>query len=178
MTNWFVNNHLRYEKRNDTECCVISGGPDVGFVLEFDAGDDHNHNASNHGHGPATSRVALDDNNDARGRLLIARAGRGCVCCRPCGRLRIERQMNCNRPQVRTSDEFVLRRIGRYSRDALRIFEQALLRSALPLPPPDSLPARSPEAFRHCGDPLVSRPWYCGRSREFLSPACAPFGLC
>jgi len=118
VTNWFVNNHLRYEKRNDTECYVISGGLDVGFVLEFDAGDDHNHNASNHGRGSATSRVALDDNNDARGRLLIARAGRGCVCCRPCGRLRIERQMNCNRPQVRTSDGFVLRRIGRYSRES------------------------------------------------------------
>jgi hypothetical protein len=82
VTNWFVNNHLRYEKRNDTECCVIGGGPDVGFVLEFDAGNDHNHDASNHGHGPATSRVALDDNNDARGRLLIARAGRGYVCRR------------------------------------------------------------------------------------------------
>ena len=59
-------------------------------MLEFDAGDDHNHNASNHGHGPATSRVALDDNNDARGRLLIARAARGYVCRRhgPVGRLR------------------------------------------------------------------------------------------
>jgi len=181
VTNWFVNNHLRYEKRNDTECYVISGGLDVGFVLEFDAGDDHNHNASNHGHGPATSRVALDDNNDARGRLLIARAGRGCVCRRhgPVGRLRNSKSCTgFDRPQVRTSDGFVLRRIGRYSRDALRIFEQALLRSGLPLPPPDSLRARSPEAFRHCGDPLVSRPSYCGRSREFLSLACAPFALC
>jgi hypothetical protein len=79
VTNWFVNNDLRYEKRNDTQCCVISGGPDVGFVLKLDTRDDHNHNASNHGHGPATgARVAHDDNNDAYGRrLLIAKAGRG-----------------------------------------------------------------------------------------------------
>ena len=92
MTNWFLNNHLRYEKRNDTECCIISGGPDVGFVLELDTGDDHNHNASNHGHGSAAScRVAHDDNNDAHRRLLIAKAGRGCVYRRhgPVGRLRI-----------------------------------------------------------------------------------------
>ena len=121
MTNWFVNNHLRYEKRNDTECCVISGGLDVGFVLELDAGDDHNHNASNHGHGPATSRVALDDNNDARGRLLIARAGRGHVCRRggPVGRLRNSKSCTgLDRPQVRTSDGFVLRRSGGYSRES------------------------------------------------------------
>jgi hypothetical protein len=44
------------------------------------AGDDHNHNASNHGlnGSAATSRFADDDNNDAHGRrLLIAKAGRG-----------------------------------------------------------------------------------------------------
>jgi hypothetical protein len=113
VTNSFVNNHLRYEKRNDTECCIIRRGSDVGFVLELDAGDDHNHNASNHGHGPATSyRCADDDNNDARGRLLIARAGRGYVCRRhgPVGRLRISKSCTgFDRPQVRTSDGFVLR---------------------------------------------------------------------
>jgi len=85
LTNWFVNNHLRYEKRNDTECCIIRRGSDVRFVLELDARDDHNHNASNHGHGPATYYWRADnDNNDARGhwRLLIAKAGRGCVYLR------------------------------------------------------------------------------------------------
>ena len=117
VTNWCVNNHLRYEKRNDIECCAIGGGPDVGFVLELDTRDDYNHNASNHGHGPATSRVALDDNNDARGRLLIARAGRGYLCRRhgPVGRLRNSKSCTgFDRPQVRTSDGFVLRRTGGY----------------------------------------------------------------
>ena len=68
MTNWFVNNHLRYEKRNDTECCLNSGGPDIGFVRRR-AGGDHNHNASNHGYNgsAATYRFADDDNNDAHG---------------------------------------------------------------------------------------------------------------
>jgi hypothetical protein len=51
-------------------------------VLELDAGDDHNYDASNHGGSAATSRFADDDNNDAHRRLLIAKAGRGCVCCR------------------------------------------------------------------------------------------------
>jgi hypothetical protein len=41
-------------------------------VLDL-AGDDYNHNASNHGHGsPATgARVAHDDNNDAHERRLL-----------------------------------------------------------------------------------------------------------
>jgi len=85
VTNWCVNNHLRYEKRNDIECCAVGGGPDVGFVLELDTRDDYNHNASNHGHGSATaSRCTKNDhNNDPHGRrLLIAKAGRGCVCRR------------------------------------------------------------------------------------------------
>jgi hypothetical protein len=85
VTNGIVNNHLRYEKRNDTECCIIGRGSDVRFVLELDARDDDNHNASNHGHGPATYYWRADnDNNDARGhwRLLIAKAGRGCVYLR------------------------------------------------------------------------------------------------
>jgi hypothetical protein len=47
-------------------------------MLEL-AGDDHNHNASNHGHGsPATgARVAHDDNNDAHERRLLI-DGAGC----------------------------------------------------------------------------------------------------
>jgi hypothetical protein len=76
-----VNRPLLYEKRNDTECCVIRGGLDADFVLELDARDDHNYNASNHGHGSAATYYwrADNDNNDARGhrRLLIAKAGRG-----------------------------------------------------------------------------------------------------
>jgi hypothetical protein len=87
VTNWFVNNHLRYEKRNDTECCIIRRGSDVRFVLELDAGGDHNHDASNHGYDGSTATYywrADNDNNDARRnrRLLIAKAGRGRVCCR------------------------------------------------------------------------------------------------
>ncbi len=139
------------------------------------AGGDHNDNASNYGFDGSAATYywrADNDNNDARGqrRLLIAKAGRGCVCHRHGPQRAVfafEQQMNCNRPQA-----------GGYSRDALRIFARAALRFGLALPRPDSLQARLPEAFRHCGDPLVSRPSYCGRSREFLSLACAPFGLC
>ena len=51
------------------------------------AGGDHNHDASNHGYDGSTATYywrADNDNNDARGqrRLLIAKAGRGCVCRR------------------------------------------------------------------------------------------------
>jgi len=81
-----VNRPLLYEKRNDTECCVIRGGLDADFVLELDTRDNHNYNASNHGHGSAATYYwrADNDNNDARRnrRLLIAKAGRGCVCHR------------------------------------------------------------------------------------------------
>ena len=81
-----VTNHLLYEKRNDTECCIIRGGSVVGFVRRR-AGGDHNHDASNHGYDGSTATYywgADNDNNDARGhrRLLIAKAGRGCVCHR------------------------------------------------------------------------------------------------
>ena len=93
---------------------VVSGrGPDAGFVLEHDARDYHDHNASNHSPNgsPATgSRFADDDNNDAHGRrLLIAKAGRGCVCCRhgPVGRLRISK----------SSTEFDRPQAGGYSRE-------------------------------------------------------------
>src|SRR5436305_978232 len=47
---------------------------------------------------------------------------------------------------------------------------------ALLLPPPGSRPARWPEVFRLCANPLISRPSYCARSREFLSRACEPSG--
>ena len=103
-------------------------------MLELDAGDDHNHNASNHGYDGSTATYywrADNDNNDARGhrRLLIAKAGRGCVCRRhgPVGpSSHFKKQTEFDRPQA-----------GGYSRDALRIFARALLRSGLPLPPPD-----------------------------------------
>lgn len=52
-------------------------------MLELDTRNDHNHNASNHGHGSAATYWCADnDDNDARGhwRLLIARAGRGGIC--------------------------------------------------------------------------------------------------
>ena len=64
-------------------------------MLEHDARDYHDHNASDHSPNgsPANgSRFADDDNNDAYGRrLLIAKAERGCVCCRhgPVAMLRI-----------------------------------------------------------------------------------------
>ena len=51
------------------------------------AGGDHNHNTSNHGFNGSTATYywrADNDNNDPRGqrRLLIVKAGRGCVCHR------------------------------------------------------------------------------------------------
>jgi hypothetical protein len=50
------------------------------------AGGDHNHNASNHGYDCSTATYywRADNDNNARGqrRLLIAKAGRGCVCDR------------------------------------------------------------------------------------------------
>jgi hypothetical protein len=49
-------------------------------VLEH-AGDDHDHNASNDGvnGSAATACDANDDHNAHERRLLIAKAGRGCV---------------------------------------------------------------------------------------------------
>ena len=102
VTNWFVNNHSRYEKRNDTECCVIRGVPNVGFVRRR-AGGDLNHDTSNHGYDGSTATYywrADNDNNDAHRRLLIAKAGRGCVCPRHgLGGVVfvLEQQLNCNR---------------------------------------------------------------------------------
>ena len=47
------------------------------------AGDEHDHNASNHGHDSAATANTNDDYNDAHERrLLIAKAGRRFVCCR------------------------------------------------------------------------------------------------
>ena len=103
--------------------------------------------------------AAIDCQSRSRLRLSQAWPFEGC--------LRIEQQVKCNRPQV-----------GGYIRDALRIFLLKALRFGLALPRPDSLQARLPEAFRHCEDPLVSRPLYCGQSRGFLSLECAPFALC
>ena len=66
-------------------------------MLEHDARDHHDHNASNHSPNgsPANgSRFADDDDNDAYGRrLLIGKAERGWVCCRHghCGNLRISK---------------------------------------------------------------------------------------
>jgi len=51
-------------------------------VLEH-AGDEHDHNASNHGHDSAATAHTNDDYNDAHERrLLIAKAGGRFVCCR------------------------------------------------------------------------------------------------
>jgi hypothetical protein len=67
-----------YEKSNDTDCCVINVGADIGFLLER-AGGDHHYNASDHRHDRATaaSEFTNDHNNDPHGRrpLLIAEAG-------------------------------------------------------------------------------------------------------
>jgi hypothetical protein len=81
VTNRFVNKPSRYEKSNVIERCCSHRRPDAGFVLKH-AGDDHNHNASNYGHGPAATAYTNDDYNDSHGRrLLIDKAARGCVCC-------------------------------------------------------------------------------------------------
>jgi len=67
-------NHSSYEKSNVIERCCSGRGPDAGLVLEHDARDDHDHNASNHSPNgsPATGpRVADDNNNNAHGRRLL-----------------------------------------------------------------------------------------------------------
>ena len=82
MTNRFCEqNKSPYEKSNHIEYCVVGDGPDDGFVLEH-AGVDHDHHASNHGHSSAATAHTNDDYNDTHGRLLIAKADRGCVCYR------------------------------------------------------------------------------------------------
>jgi hypothetical protein len=72
VTNWFVNNHSRYEKRNNIERCCSGRRLDAGFVLEHPR-DHHDHNASNHGGNgsAATASDANDDDNNAHGRRLL-----------------------------------------------------------------------------------------------------------
>ena len=92
-------------------------GPDVGFVRRASRRPPQPQRVKPRLNGsPATgSRFADDDNNDAHGRrLLIAKAGRGCVCCRhgPVGRLRISK----------SSTEFDRPQAGGYSRDCAQDF--------------------------------------------------------
>ena len=65
-------------------------------MLEHDARDHHDHNASNHSPNgsPANGSRFADDDNDSHGRrLLIDGAGRGYRCCRhrPVGRVPISK---------------------------------------------------------------------------------------
>jgi hypothetical protein len=172
VTNWFVNNHSRYEKRNNIERCCSGRWPYAGFVLEHPR-DHHDHNASNHGGNgsAASSDFANDDDNNAHGRrLLIDGAGRSYSCCRhgPVGRVAVSKGgTEFDRPQA-----------GGYSRDALRVFGRSPLRFALFLPPPDSRRARSLEVFRHCGDPSASRPLCFVQRPGSLSPESGRAGLC
>lgn len=67
-----MNNNSRYEKSNVIERCPRGRSSDVGFVFEY-AGDDHDYNTSNHGHGSTATARTNNDYNDAHGqRLLIA----------------------------------------------------------------------------------------------------------
>lgn len=79
-------------------------------MLEY-TGDEHDYNASNHGHGSACTARANDNNYDAheRQRLLIAKTDVGSSC--RTGRLNI-------RLIVLNSDAS---RTDRYRRDALRL---------------------------------------------------------
>ena len=73
-------NHSHYEKSNVIE--RYSGGrrSDLRFVLQH-AGDEHDHNPSDHGHGSTATARTNDDYNDAHGRrLLIAKAGGDYAC--------------------------------------------------------------------------------------------------
>ena len=107
------------------------------------AGGDYNHNPSNHSYNgsAATSRCADDDNNDAHGRrLLIAEAGRGCVCCRHAraGHPRISKaalDSNGHKPVATVKNGcsgflsgrfyalgFLFLRLTNYGRDRLKLF--------------------------------------------------------
>jgi hypothetical protein len=114
-------------------------------VLEL-TGDDHNHNASNHGINsrPATACDANDDHNAHERRLLIAKADRGYVCS---GRARhsvravneMRRAEDCPLPRWLTPRAFALRFCRRrycglrlfffgltdYRRDRLKFFTVA-----------------------------------------------------
>jgi len=65
---------------------------DVDLVRKF-AGNDHDHNTSNHRHSSAATADTDDYNDPHERRLLIADVRRGCVCCRPgrLGRIRVIR---------------------------------------------------------------------------------------
>jgi hypothetical protein len=98
-------------------------------VREF-ARDDHNHNASNHGinSGPRTGPRVAHDDYDAHGRrLLIAKpvAVASEIATALWAVLVFQSSTEFDRPQMG------------YDREAVRIFEQALLRFGLPLPQPD-----------------------------------------
>ena len=90
------------------------------------AGDEHDYNASNHGHGSACTARANDNNYDSheRQRLLIAKAGVGSSC--RTGRLNI-RLKALNSDASRT-DRYRVTHSG---------FLRPLLRFGLVLPPPD-----------------------------------------
>ena len=57
------------------------------------AGNDHDHNTSNHRHSSAATADTDDYNDPHERRLLIADVRRGCVCCShgPVGRIRVIR---------------------------------------------------------------------------------------
>jgi hypothetical protein len=83
-------------------------------VLEH-AGDEHDHNASNHGHDSAATAHTNDDYNDAHGRrLLIAKAvAVASVAGTALWRLRTSKSSTeFDRPQLRTPNGLVVRRTG------------------------------------------------------------------
>lgn len=65
---------------------------DVDLVREF-AGNDYDHNTSNHRHGSAATANTDDYNDPHERRLLIADVLRACVFCShgPVGRIRVIR---------------------------------------------------------------------------------------
>ena len=64
-----MNNHSRYEKRNDISYCLGHRGIDTGFLLKH-SGVDHYHNASNYSYSSAATGYANDDNDAYERRLL------------------------------------------------------------------------------------------------------------
>ncbi len=70
------------------------------------AGDEHDHNPSDHGHDSTATACTNDDYNDAHGRrLLIAKACRGRVSLWPSAHFKSSAQFD--RLQVCTLDGFV-----------------------------------------------------------------------
>ena len=72
MTNWFVNKHLGYEKRNEISCCFSHRRVNTGLLLQY-ARDDDNNDSSNDGHDGAapTAANANDDDDNAHGYQLL-----------------------------------------------------------------------------------------------------------